>query len=519
MEILPESNGRTSEIEKVGLDYQFNTAEVQQAAKEDMDFFGGLILPEVVTMAFPDFYCWLWRTLIEVLHKTRDFSKFAIGLPRGHGKTMVVKLLIVYAILFTKKRYILVIGANIGKAKAIIADVCDMLDSYNVNQVFGNWRYNLETDTQELKKFTFAGRSVILEAAGQGTAIRGSNHKNSRPDLMVFDDSQTKECAESITEAKSYQQWFIGTALKAKSPLSCTFIYIGNMYKDIEIIPKSGIYCCMLRQLQLSQGWTSFIVGGLLADGTALWEELQPKEQLIAEFMDDAALGQPEIFFAEVLNDPTTSTSFYLDTNKIICRRNDLGELHQGGFIVIDPATSKATPDQVIIHYFEIYDNIVTSVEMIRDKLTGPEIVYKAYEMAIRRGVGLIAVESNAYQYSLCEWFTFVAAQLGILGIHIQPLYSSKGKVAKILQCFQSAMKGEIHTTPATHSHIISEGQAFDPTKKNNVDDIWDTLHMGHEAAGQFRHLMLIPGNLSFSEQLTMEGVLDQSQAPPPCNF
>jgi len=509
---MAEESQQNGSIE---VDNQFTSSDVIEAAKHDMDFFGGVILPEVVTMKFPDFYCWLWRTLIEVLGRTRDFTKFAIGLPRGHGKTMVVKLLIVYAILFTQKKYILVIGANIKKASAIISDVAKMLDSYNVNQIWGNWRYNMETDTQEMKKFTFNGRAITLEAAGQGTAIRGSNQNNARPDLMVFDDSQTKECAESITEAKSYQQWFIGTALKAKSPLSCTFIYIGNMYKDIELHPGSGIYGCMLRQLQLSPSWTSFIVGGLLADGSALWEELQPREQLLQEYADDAALGQPEIFFAEVLNDPTTSTSYYVDTNKIICRRNDLGEQHQGSFIVIDPATSKATPDQVIIHYFEIFDNIPVSTEMIRDKLTGPEIVYKTYEMALRKGCGLICVEANAYQYSLCEWFQFCAGQMKISGIHIEPLYSSKGKVGKILQAFKSAMKGEIHTSPSTHSHIISEAQAFDPTKKNNVVDIWDTLHMGHEASVKFRHLMLIPDDLS----LNISGIPTQSELPAPSSF
>ncbi len=518
MENTTGSSGTPEELGNNNQEFQFNTAEVIEFAKHDMNFFGGLILPEVVTLQFPNFYCWLWKTFIETFLKAKDFSKFAIGLPRGHGKTMVVKLLIVYAILFTQKRYILVIGANIAKAKAIISDVADMLDSYNVNQTFGNWRYALESDTQELKKFTFNGRSVILEAAGQGTSIRGSNQKNSRPDLMVFDDSQTKECAESITEAKSYQQWFIGTALKAKALSGCTFIYIGNMYKDVELHPDSRIYGCMLRNLQLSPEWISFIVGGLLADGTALWEELYSKEQLLEEFRGDAALGQPEIFFAEVLNDPTTSTSYYLDTNKIICRQ-DTGEVHQGSFIVIDPATSKATPDQVIIHYFEIHNNIVCSIDMVRGKFTGPEIVYKSYELAMKWGAGLICVESNAYQYSLCEWFKFVAAQMGILGINIQPLYSSKGKVAKILQCFQSAMKGEIHTSPKTHALIISEGQAFDPTRKDNVDDIWDTLHMGHEAAAKYRHLMVIPGDMSLDAHLNMMGIPDQTSCPPPTRF
>lgn len=500
-------------------EFQFATSEVKAYAETDMDFFGGLVLPEVVTMKFPNWYAWLWGRLTETLHKTRDFSKFAIGLPRGHGKTMVIKLLIVYAILFTQKRYILVIGANISKAKAIISDVCDMLDSANVQDVFGNWRYQIETDTQELKKFTFMGRSIILEAAGQGTAIRGSNHKNSRPDLMIFDDSQTKECAESVTEAKSYQQWFIGTALKAKSPLSCTFIYIGNMYKDIELHPGSGVYACMLRNLQRSSSWVSLIVGGILADGSALWEELQPLDQLLSELADDTQLGQADIFYAEVLNDPTTKTSYYFDSNKLVTRVDNLHEQHQGNFIIIDPATSKQTPDQITINYFEIYNNVPVSIEIISGKFSSPETVYKTLELAQRRGCSLICPESNAYQYALGEWITFCCAQLGITGIVVQPIYSSKGKVSKLLGLITSLMKGEVHASQATRAAIIAEAQAFDPTKHDNVDDLLDTLHMGQEVAGKYRHLMHISGDLSYDNKLLLQGIPDQTSSPPPTNF
>ncbi len=511
--------------EDIGQELLFNSQQVKDSCLNDMDFFAGVVMPEVATLAFPDFYLWLWGTLAEIVQRTRDFSKYAIGLPRGHGKTMVVKLFIVYCILFTKKKYILVIGANVAKAKAIVADVCDMLDSANVQTIFGNWRYALETDTQELKKFTFMGRSIIIEAAGYGTAIRGANQKNSRPDLIVFDDAQTKDCAESITEAKSFQQWFIGTALKAKSPSGCTFIYIGNMYKDIEIHPGSGVYCCMLRNLQMTPGWTSFIVGAILA-GTdtkpvrALWEELQPLEQLLQEFRDDSHLGQPEIFFAEVLNDPKTSTSYYLDTSKIVCRNvEELGTQHQGNFIVIDPATSKQTPDQMVIHYFEIHDNIPVSVELLAGKYTAPDSVQEALKLALKWGCGLICVESNAYQFSLCQWFMFVMQQMRIEGIHIQDMYSCKGKVGEILKMFKVAMKGEMMTSPNSHARIIGEGQAFDPTRTDNIDDIWDSMQMAHSAAMQFRHLMIIPGDLSFGQQLDGWGTPDQESLPPPLPF
>src|SRR5690606_7938634 len=119
----------------------FIADQVKDYCREDLNFFAGVAAPEDATLEFPNFYIWLWSQLISLLSEDSvDFSKYAIGLPRGHGKTFLVKLLIVYAVLFTKKRYILVVGANSAKAEAIIDDIKDFLDSYNIQSVFGNWR-------------------------------------------------------------------------------------------------------------------------------------------------------------------------------------------------------------------------------------------------------------------------------------------------------------------------------------------------------------------------------------------
>lgn len=508
-----------AELEQGGSNQEiFNSTEVKAYAKEDMDFFAGLALPEVATLKFPAFYTWLWGTIISALHKTKDFSKFAIALPRGHGKTMVMKLIILYAILFTQKRYILVIGANVAKAIAIISDVCDMLDSYNIQQVFGNWRYQRETNTQELKKFSFNGRPVILEAAGQGTSIRGSNQKFSRPDLIVFDDAQTKECAASITEAKSFMSWFVGTAMKSKALSGCTFLYIGNMYQDLELAPGSGVYACMLRNLQKSAEWISIVVGAILENSTALWEELYSLEELLAEYRGDLALGQAEIFYAEVQNDPAAKVSYYFDPTKLLTRVYD-GYTHQGNFIIIDPATSKNTPDQVVINYFEIYENIPYSIELIEDSLSSPKTVYKGLELALKHNCGLILVESNAYQYALCEWFDFAMAQMNLQGIHIEPIYSTKGKVGKIKSLLTSMNKQEIGVSTETRSAVVAQATAFDPAKNNNLDDILDTFAMALEAPGKYRHLMLIPGDLSHNTLQNLAGIPDQSTQPPQSAF
>lgn len=514
---MSEESEQTPAPEDIDQQFLYNSSEVVELAKEDMDFFGGLVCPEDLDLEFPDFYVFVWTILVTSIMAVKDFSKFALGLPRGHGKTMVVKLLIVYAILFSKKRYILVIGANSTKAEAIISDVCDMLDSPNVQAIFGNWRYAIEKDRGDKKIFSFQGRKIILEAAGQGTAIRGSNQGNARPDLMIFDDSQTQIGAASLTESASYRTWFLGSALKAKSPKGCTFIYIGNMYKDIEAVPGSGIYTCMLRNLQNSTAWTSFIVGAILQDGTALWEELHPIDQLLEEFQQDLDLGQPEIFFAEVLNDPKAQTSFYVDLKKLIKRETNDSELHQGNYIVIDPATSKQTPDKIVIGYFELYDGTPCFMECDDGKYTSPTTVHRTIQLALQKNCSLIVVEANAYQYALCEWFTFVLEQMGIHGITVIDMYNSgKGKNPRILELFKTINAGEVTVSPATQAKVANQAAAFDPLVINNLDDILDTMEMATRVPKLYAQHIAVPGDLSTSD-LSLGPTQDLS--PPPLPF
>jgi hypothetical protein len=87
----------------------YSFEEVYALAKDDMDFFSNLALPQVTEYAYPPIYIIIWWQLIELANRTRDFSKVAIGFPRGFAKTSVIKLLILYLVLFTTKRHVAVI--------------------------------------------------------------------------------------------------------------------------------------------------------------------------------------------------------------------------------------------------------------------------------------------------------------------------------------------------------------------------------------------------------------------------
>jgi hypothetical protein len=445
-----------------------NANEIFESSKNSLDFLAAMAMPTVFQYLFPPVFLTVWSWLTGYVHRTRDFSQLVLGLPRGFGKSTLMKIFILYCILFTKKKFILVIAARAELAENIISDVIDMLEEPNIKTVFGDWKLGVEKDTQGIKKFGYRGRNIILAGLGSGTSLRGLNLKNERPDVMLFDDVQTRECADSLVESAKLLQWMIGTAMKAKSPLGCLYIFVGNMYPTKHSI---------LRNLKTNPKWIKFIAGGILADGTSLWEELQPIAQLVSEYESDLAMGHPEIFFSEVLNDENASANHLVDFSKLPDYPVSPGDIPAGNFIVIDPSNDKINSDAVSIGYFEVHDTLPVLMELVEDRLSPGATIKKALDMALSHNCRLIAVESNAYQYSLLYWFGAICEQYGITGINIVDLYSgSRSKNARILDMFKSYSAGEIFVSPSCRNAVHSQISGFNPMKRENTDGLLDLL-------------------------------------------
>lgn len=446
----------------------FNSQEVQELSKNNLDFLAALAMPTVFKYLFPPIFKAIWDWLLSYVHKVRDFSQLAIGLPRGFGKTMLIKVFVLYCILFTKKSFILVICGTQTKANNIIADIVGMLDEPNIKKVFGDWRLGLTIDRQDIKEFGFRGRKIILMGAGAQSDIRGITRNNVRPDVMIFDDIQTREDADSEEVSKKLETWMIGTAMKAKSPEGCLFIFIANMYPT----PHS-----ILRKLKKNPTWYKFIAGGILADGTSLWEALQPIEQLLREYENDVAMGRGEIFYAEVMNDENASVNNFIDINKIPTPDIEEDSLHQGNFIIIDPATDKKGSDLVSVGYFEIFDAKPLAVNIVEDRLSPGVTAETAIKMALKYNCRLIVVESNAYQYVLGWIIQQYLTQWGIIGIQVVDIYSgSTSKNARILTMFKQLLAGEILLHQDTRAQVCAQIVPFNALKTNNTDGILDLL-------------------------------------------
>lgn len=487
--------------------------DAQQAiglAKQSADFLAALAMPSVFEYYWPPVFVGIWQWLISLAHKSRKntesmdelFARLAIGLPRGFGKTTVIKLFILYVILFTDRQFILILSETATKAQNIIADVVDMLDEPNIRALFGDWRVGIEQDTQPVKKFGYRGRNIIIAGVGAGGSVRGLNLKNARPDVMIFDDVQSREDADSQIVSDGLYRWMIGTAMKAKSPKRCMTVFIANMYPT----PHS-----ILKKLKKNPHWTKFIAGGILEDGSSLWEDLQPIAQLLIEYQNDLEAGHPEIFYSEVLNDEHASVNSLVDLNALKEYKYQDEDIPDGKFIVIDPATDKANADAVSVGYFEVYDGHIPALrEVTEDRLSPGDTIKESIRMATSWNCPVVFIESNAYQYTLKYWSEFICRQMGIEGIRFIDIYSGKlAKNTRILNMFKEYVKGEIQVHPQCKSPVHAQIAAFRPLKTDNVDGILDLLTYAPRVVQEFGGIIA-----AYTVQSEQELELEEQNAP-----
>lgn len=128
-----EASQDNHQLEEVALDL----GQAETACRTDPDFLAALAMPEIFTFMWPPVFKAVWTWLLEAVFSYRTFQNMALGLPRGFGKTTVVKLFVLFIILFTRRKFILIVSATAHHAENIISDVVDMLNEPNIKAIFG----------------------------------------------------------------------------------------------------------------------------------------------------------------------------------------------------------------------------------------------------------------------------------------------------------------------------------------------------------------------------------------------
>lgn len=447
----------------------FSREEIIEGCRTNLDFLAMLCIPKIYTKRFPPLYHAYWQELTSGALSEEAFLRFALGLPRGFTKTVLLRLFVVWCIIYTNKCFPLICCNTQAHARNFVGRVFSMLAEPNMVKTFGAVNiHKTDRETLDLKTFSYRGRDIIMAGVGWGSSVRGMNIDDYRPDLIICDDMQSREEAENPDTAKECLDWLYGTLLKARSYSSCLVVFIGNMY------PFEG---SILRKLRADKYWTSLITGAILEDGESIWPEFRPVSVLLEEMEADANQGLLHIWFAEVMNDDTIGTASGYDISKIPAGIQISPDEAIAGAVVIDPSLGRKKSDAIAIGATLIIDGRPHIAHLEELKVNPHALMMAAIQLAQRFGLRAICIEANSSQEYLRLWFVSVVAQLGITGLEILPL-DPKGvsKVARIRAAVKLWFDDKISTDPSVRTKLVYQLAQWRPLKANPVDDLLDIL-------------------------------------------
>lgn len=197
----------------------------------------------------------------------RDGALFALAMPRGSGKSTLIVVAVIWAILCGHKSYVALIGPTAHHAKKMLRSVKielehndDLFDLFpeavwpfrclggQPNKCRGQLHEGQRTCIEwgkELLVFATlpnaACSGAVIETAGLTGSIRGMNYAKPdgtamRPDLVVIDDPQTKRSAKSDTQCDDRLETIQGDILGLAGPgesisgfVLCTVIRKGDV--------------------------------------------------------------------------------------------------------------------------------------------------------------------------------------------------------------------------------------------------------------------------------------------------
>lgn len=299
---------------------------------------------------------------------------FAFAMPRGSGKTTLCEIAALWAMVYGHRRFPVIVGSDAGSAAQLLESIKAELSSNELlaadfpevcfpieklegiahrckGQTCGGERTGIVWSADEIVFPTVPGSMVggsVVRVAGITGRIRGLKFKTKeghsiRPDLVIIDDPQTDESANSLTQCASRERTLAGAVLGLAGPgkkiagfMPCTVIREGDMadvildrgkhpewsgerWKLMYLFPTNmelwdkyrEIRAESMRQGRKGEEATEFYLahcGEMDAGAAVAWEQRYNPDELSAIQHCMNLLFQDEFaFYAEYQNEPKTA--------------------------------------------------------------------------------------------------------------------------------------------------------------------------------------------------------------------
>lgn len=469
----------------------------------DLNFMSKFFMPTVCKDDFPPLMDSVWRLWIDganKLTKYRGEFKTASAIPRGYTKTTLIKLFIIWLILFTPHTFIAIIGSTDSNAENISSDVVDMLGQSHVRAIFGNWDSDVRRNSKEERSFKFLGKSIILKPKGALTSVRGLNIFNKRPDVIIMDDVETAEVAASVAESSKLIEWVFSTLVPTINSDGGLVMFVGNVYP----YPTS-----LLHIIKKTPSWTKLILGAILSDGSALWENLHSKRKTIQGYLDSIIQGTVRSWLAQYMNAVDDETLNQADltaiasygqqvANKISNVRPDMQ------YLIIDPATDKIDADDTCLLHVQVYQTLIVCRRTVLEVMSPKETIRKALSICAAHSIPAVFIEDVQYQYTLGQWMREALDVTDLKDLvsvmYVSPKRSSKN--SRINMSFKELNAAEVIIHPELYPKYRAEAKKFDPNRKDNRDNLLDTTHYASIIYDTYRHTLASKQSEYYLKQL-----------------
>ncbi len=238
------------------------------AEEKDILGWGQALMPEKFSLPF----C---RPLHEYLVDIRHDEFTDTEAPRNHAKTLIKCVLVpMFQGIYEPELfdYYMNVQATGLKAQAVNVAIRTEFENNDLlrelcGDLVGDDRW---TDMQFVLK-----NDVVYQAISAGQSIRGTMHKNRRPNYWIFDDLYDEEHINNVEATMKIASWFWGSAYPARARTRRWSIHLQgtaiNNYDLLEKLKKQpGVKARTFKAADF-------------ATKTALWPELNSFDQVVAE--------------------------------------------------------------------------------------------------------------------------------------------------------------------------------------------------------------------------------------------
>ena len=154
----------------------------------------------------------MFQQLLDITESRK--ARIAIAAPRGHAKSTIVSLVyVLWCVLYQKEKLILIASNTTQQAATLLKDIKDQLKNNPfIYSDFPEICRGKKPKPWRDNKIQLPNGAMVC-AYGAGQSPRGIRNDKDRPGLIICDDLENEEQAESEEQREKLRSWFSGALL------------------------------------------------------------------------------------------------------------------------------------------------------------------------------------------------------------------------------------------------------------------------------------------------------------------